>query len=116
MCMLREGIGSSLALRENKPIDRLLYGVDKRLRARSGLRSRPTTLDVGLARAPLLDPLTVALPSVGRGASESRGTCIPPSVVVAEVSGPGLTHTRTIDNWPPGDKARTYFLVLLRKP
>ena len=51
------------------------------------------------------------------GVPASReGHGIPPSVVISEVSAPGLTHAKTIDNWPPGDKAPTYFLVLFRKP
>ena len=45
-----------------------------------------------------------------------QGHGIPPSVVVSEVSEPGLTHAKTIDSWPPGDKAPTFFLVLFRKP
>jgi SAM-dependent methyltransferase len=43
------------------------------------------------------------------------GHGVPPGVVIAEVSAPGLTHAKTIDAWPPGDKDPDYFLVLFRK-
>lgn len=45
-----------------------------------------------------------------------EGHGIPPSVVIAEMSAAGLMHTKTIDDWPPGDKDPSYFLVLFRKP
>lgn len=44
-----------------------------------------------------------------------EGHGIRPSAVIAEVSAPGLMHVKTIDKWPPGDKAPG-FLVLFRKP
>lgn len=44
------------------------------------------------------------------------GHGVPPAVVISEVSAAGLTHTQTIDRWPPGDKSPAYFLVLFRKP
>jgi len=45
-----------------------------------------------------------------------EGHGIPPSIVIAEVSAPGLTPVNTIDHWPPGDKNPAGFLVLFRKP
>jgi ubiquinone/menaquinone biosynthesis C-methylase UbiE len=45
-----------------------------------------------------------------------EGHGIPPAVVIAGGTASGLTHARTIENWPPGDKDPTYFLVLFRKP
>ena len=45
-----------------------------------------------------------------------EGHGIPIAVVIAEVSAPGLTHVRTIEKWPPGDKNPAGFLVLFRKP
>jgi SAM-dependent methyltransferase len=45
-----------------------------------------------------------------------EGDGIPPSVVISEVSAPGLSHVQTIDEWPPADKSPAYFLVLFRKP
>lgn len=43
------------------------------------------------------------------------GHGIPPVVVISEVGASGLTHAKTIDAWPPGDKDPGYFLVLFRK-
>jgi predicted methyltransferase len=43
------------------------------------------------------------------------GHGIPSSVVIDELRAAGLTHVRTIDAWPPGDKRPEYFLVLFRK-
>jgi len=45
-----------------------------------------------------------------------EGHGIPIAVVIAEVSAPGFTYVKTIDNWPPGDKNPAGFLVLFRKP
>ena len=45
-----------------------------------------------------------------------EGHGVPPAVVIAEVSAAGLTHTQTIDRWPPGDKSPAYFMVLFKKP
>ena len=45
-----------------------------------------------------------------------EGHGIPPAVVIAEGIASGLTHVKTIHNWPPGDKDPAYFLVLFRKP
>jgi precorrin-6B methylase 2 len=51
------------------------------------------------------------------GVSANReGHGIPPAFVIAEGSAACLTHVRTIDNWPPGDRDPSYFLVLFRKP
>ncbi len=44
------------------------------------------------------------------------GHGVPPAIVIAEASAPGLTHAKTIDAWPPGDKSPNLFLVLFRKP
>ena len=45
-----------------------------------------------------------------------EGHGIPIPIVITEVSAPGLTHVKTIDKWPPGDKNPAGFLVLFRKP
>ena len=42
-----------------------------------------------------------------------EGHGIPPSIVIAEVSVPGLTPVKTIDRWPPGDKNPAGFLGAL---
>ena len=37
-------------------------------------------------------------------------------MVISEVSAAGLTHSNTIEKWPPGDEKSPIFLVLFRKP
>ena len=43
------------------------------------------------------------------------GHGVPQSVVVEELTAAGLTHVRTIENWPPGAKVR-FHLTLFTKP
>ena len=43
------------------------------------------------------------------------GHGIPVSVVVDEMQAAGLTHVRTIDNWPDGDTKINVFLALFQK-
>lgn len=43
------------------------------------------------------------------------GHGIPPPVVIDEMRAAGFTHVRTIDAWPPQDKAPAGFLTLFRK-
>jgi predicted methyltransferase len=43
------------------------------------------------------------------------GHGVSPATVVEELKAAGLTHVRTIDAWPPGDKRPTLFLVLFEK-
>ena len=79
-------------------------------------RSLHTSLKAG-GRLAIIDfRATHRLAGAGRCARESRGHGIAPSVVISEVSAPGLTHLETIDKWPVGDKDPSYFLVLFRKP
>ena len=55
--------------------------------------------------------------AVPEGVRANRGGHgVPPTVVIDEISTVGLTHLRTIDKWPPGDKNPAAFLVLFRKP
>ena len=44
-----------------------------------------------------------------------EGHGIRPALVISEVSAPGLTHSMTIEKWPPGNQ-NPAFLVLFRKP
>ena len=44
-----------------------------------------------------------------------RGTASEPRLVISEVAAAGLTHSSTIEGWPPGDR-NPLFLVLFRKP
>jgi SAM-dependent methyltransferase len=43
------------------------------------------------------------------------GHGITPQLVIDELKAAGLTHLRTIEGWPPGDKQGRFFLVLFRK-
>ena len=45
-----------------------------------------------------------------------EGHGVPIRVVIDEIASAGLTHVRTIDGWPPGEKNPPGFLVLFRKP
>jgi precorrin-6B methylase 2 len=54
-----------------------------------------------------------ALPKGVRANREGNG--IRSSLVVEEVSGVGLTHVQTIQNWPIGDKKTRAYLTLFRK-
>lgn len=55
-----------------------------------------------------------ALPKGVRANREGNG--IPSSLVEQEVRAVGLTHVRTIQNWPTGDKKAVPYLTLFRKP
>jgi ubiquinone/menaquinone biosynthesis C-methylase UbiE len=44
------------------------------------------------------------------------GHGIAPTIVVDEVHAAGLTHVKTISNWPPNSNPADYFLVLFVKP
>ncbi len=44
-----------------------------------------------------------------------EGHGITPRLVISEVAAAGLTHSSTIEGWPPGDR-NPLFLVLFRKP
>lgn len=79
-------------------------------------RSLHTSLKTG-GRLAIIDFVPRTGSQVPDGVPASReGHGIAPSVVISEVSAPGLTHLETIDKWPPGDKDPSYFLVLFRKP
>jgi len=55
--------------------------------------------------------------TVPEGVPANReGHGIPLAIVRAEIAAAGLVPLDTIDQWPPGDKAPTYFLVSFRKP
>jgi len=43
------------------------------------------------------------------------GHGVPEDVVIHEIKAAGLVHVRTIEKWPPGDKAPA-FLILFEKP
>jgi ubiquinone/menaquinone biosynthesis C-methylase UbiE len=44
------------------------------------------------------------------------GHGVPVDVVKNEIEAAGLTHVRTTEKWPPGDKTPMYFLILFKKP
>jgi ubiquinone/menaquinone biosynthesis C-methylase UbiE len=54
------------------------------------------------------------LPKSVRANREGNG--IRSSLVEEEMRGSGLTHVRTIQNWPTGETTRLPLLVLFRKP
>jgi predicted methyltransferase len=55
-----------------------------------------------------------ALPKGVRANRDGNG--IPSRLVEEEVSAVGLTHVRTIQNWPKGEKRAVPYLALFRKP
>lgn len=79
-------------------------------------KSLHTSLKPG-GRLAIIDFVARKGSQVPAGVLASReGHGIPPAVVTVEGAASGLTHVKTIENWPPGDKDPAYFLVLFRKP
>lgn len=53
---------------------------------------------------------------VPEGVPANRGGHgIPPGIVIEELTAAGFVHVRTVDAWPPGEKAPAPFLTLFEK-
>jgi len=67
-------------------------------------------------RLAIIDFLPTKGSAVPDGVPANReGHGVQPAVVIGEITGAGLSHEKTIDNWPPDEQSRA-FLVLFRKP
>ena len=77
-------------------------------------RSLAAALKPG-GRLAIIDSVAVSGSKLPAGVPPNRGGHgVPIDVVIEEIKAAGLSHVRTIEKWPPGDKAPG-FLVLFEK-
>lgn len=78
-------------------------------------RSLAAALKPG-GRLAIIDSISAPGSKLPAGVPMNRGGHgVPVEVVIDEIKAAGLKHVRTIEKWPPGDKAPR-FLVLFEKP
>ena len=78
-------------------------------------RSLAAALKPG-GRLAIIDSVAAPGSKLPAGVSPNRGGHgVPVNIVIDEVKAAGLNHVRTIEKWPPGDKAPG-FLILFEKP
>jgi precorrin-6B methylase 2 len=68
-------------------------------------------------RLAIIDFVPTKGSALPKGVPANReGHGVPLRLVIDEIAAAGLTHTRTIERWPPDEKNAPGFLVLFKKP